>query len=458
MALSAVAVAQQQRAVVNQDAPMFLLPDAHREPILMLERGVVIQVIRVEGAWTNIRVEGSRLGDRYGYIETRFLQQPGGAASSSGPSPTPAPSAKSATPTTSTQSPTPSSKGSNNGATTAPASSVASTPVVQPSPPPLQPTPAAVADSAAPIASTTTLSNNAPPRPNPALALNRRSIPLTKGTSVTITVPSALLQYDGYFIRGGTRIVAANISAADDGVAVNDSAEWKLAGLPALVDVSFEKVSKKKNYTEVELRGPIAVVKLRFDGSVRSVESALGEVAIPGNHRSDGVDQYLGEVYDMLSPTFFGGNLAALSTDRKRAILSAVQSAPGGDVRLYKGQPYAYFDLGTDGSVYNDLRFNQVSLIANVLNEQLFTRMRGLSRYFSGVPELPGVTVTYQIRHKSFLEKYAPESIYYLEIYGPMDQMQKFAAADITNQQFLDASVVLVDGNRVQIPLSASGN
>jgi len=64
-------------------------------------------------------------------------------------------------------------------------------------------------------------------------------------------------------------------------------------------------------------------------------------------------------------------------------------------------------------------------LIANVLNQQLFTRMRMLSRWCSGVPELPGVAVTYQIRHRDFLKKYADEAVYYLEIYAPMEPVRE---------------------------------
>lgn len=40
-------------------------------------------------------------------------------------------------------------------------------------------------------------------------------------------------------------------------------------------------------------------------------------------------------------------------------------------------------------------------------------------------------------------------------IYAPSEATKKFADADTTNQQFIDSCVVLANGNRIQVPLSA---
>src|SRR6185503_2506120 len=64
---------QQQTGVIVQDAPLLLLPEKGRSPILIMEKGVVVQVVRREGAWFNITVQGSRWGDRTGYVEARYL-------------------------------------------------------------------------------------------------------------------------------------------------------------------------------------------------------------------------------------------------------------------------------------------------------------------------------------------------------------------------------------------------
>ena len=67
----APALAQQAR-IIQRDAPMYLEPGA-LEPILQLEAGVVVSVLRVEGEWLRVSVEGSRWGTRTGYIHSRYL-------------------------------------------------------------------------------------------------------------------------------------------------------------------------------------------------------------------------------------------------------------------------------------------------------------------------------------------------------------------------------------------------
>ena len=66
--------AQRLEGRILQDAPLFLLPDSKREPLVIMEAGVRVHIIRVEGAWINVTVEGSRWGDRTGYVEATFVQ------------------------------------------------------------------------------------------------------------------------------------------------------------------------------------------------------------------------------------------------------------------------------------------------------------------------------------------------------------------------------------------------
>ena len=66
--------AAQQTGLIVKDAPLLLLPDASRQPVAIMEAGVVVTVHRREGAWFNITVEGGQFGRRTGYVEARFLE------------------------------------------------------------------------------------------------------------------------------------------------------------------------------------------------------------------------------------------------------------------------------------------------------------------------------------------------------------------------------------------------
>jgi hypothetical protein len=86
----ALVSAQQQTGVILQDAPLVLLPEKGRSPLLIIEKGVPVEVIRGEGDWFNITVHGSRWGDRTGYVEAKYLQfrVPDSTQAASTPAPT----------------------------------------------------------------------------------------------------------------------------------------------------------------------------------------------------------------------------------------------------------------------------------------------------------------------------------------------------------------------------------
>ena len=42
----------------------------------------------------------------------------------------------------------------------------------------------------------------------------------------------------------------------------------------------------------------------------------------------------------------------------------------------------------------------------------------------------------------------------FVKIYAPSDMIRKFAAQDITSQQFIDGCFVILDGNRISVPLA----
>jgi hypothetical protein len=59
---------------IIKDAPLFLVADATRQPLLIMEAGVFVDVHRREGNWVQVTVSGSRFGQRTGYVEARFIE------------------------------------------------------------------------------------------------------------------------------------------------------------------------------------------------------------------------------------------------------------------------------------------------------------------------------------------------------------------------------------------------
>ena len=92
-----------------------------------------------------------------------------------------------------------------------------------------------------------------------------------------------------------------------------------------------------------------------------------------------------------------------------------------------------------------------------MLNENLLKTLKAFAEPVKDVTSLYGLKLEFVIPHKSFLEESAAPATYAVQLYAPADLIGKFAAADITNQQFGDGCVVIVDDNRVQVSLTATG-
>jgi hypothetical protein len=247
----------------------------------------------------------------------------------------------------------------------------------------------------------------------------------------------------------GVRIFAAEIRGSGSAVSVSGKSAWQVAGFPSSEIFNVEKISTKKGFTEVELRARFVWLKLRFfDADLNGAFAAVTN--------SNPVD-YLAESYSLLSREFFSGPLSTLSSDQQLGLIRyAHVDAEGAAIRseVYKDNLYMVVDLGSDSSVYNDLKFTQASLIAHVLNEDLLKKLKGFASILKGAQGVFGVKLEYGISHKSFLDEAAKASEYKLQLYAPVSEITKFADADVTNQQFVDSCVVIVDGSRIQVPLS----
>lgn len=68
--------------VVRVDSPIYLLPDASREPLRMAKAGSILRLVGVSGDWMNVEFQDPSLGRRAGFILTRnvAVSEPVGAA------------------------------------------------------------------------------------------------------------------------------------------------------------------------------------------------------------------------------------------------------------------------------------------------------------------------------------------------------------------------------------------
>ncbi len=299
----------------------------------------------------------------------------------------------------------------------------------------------------------------------------------TKGDLVTLKVPLNYLEREGvrngYYILG-LPIFTGAISSSGDKLTVNGHTDWDTCCFPSLQEFTVDKVGKKRDknieYTEIEMINPTIglrgvdrlhsatlVVKLRFMPPITTAQTFKQLTAI-GKYDSPEMQAYLDRLYDSIGKQFFKGPLIDLEDKKKRTLLRFVHMTARStriSDETYKGNLYMVIDLNTDDIVYNDLKLNQVARVATILNERLLNTLKAFAESVKDVVELQGLKMEMQIPHKSFLETSAIPQIDKLELYAPVDLIRKFAEADITNQQFIDGCTVIVNTNRIQVPLAS---
>jgi len=148
---------------------------------------------------------------------------------------------------------------------------------------------------------------------------------------------------------------------------------------------------------------------------------------------------------------------STLPDDKRLRILAFAHMAAGSATigsETYKDKLYLVVNLGESDTVYNELKLNQAARVAKVMNEKLLTVLKALASPIADVAGIYGLKIEFQVPHRNFLNAGTYAETDKLEAYVPADAVKKFADADITSQQLVDGSVVIVNDNRVQVGLS----
>jgi hypothetical protein len=274
--------------------------------------------------------------------------------------------------------------------------------------------------------------------------------------TVTLKIPAALIGFEKINAWRGTTNYTAYIQGLAGGkVAVNTRSDWRAAGWPLMRNLRLEKVEQKSDYTEVELRQGGENVKLRFQG-VKDLNAAFAQVVYPGNTESfESSDYYKTEVIDRFLPTIFKGRLATIHFETQMLLLKGANydlNFVGGEE--YKGKFYVVL-RDTTADVYNTLQLNQAARVSRVTEGTILTALRGTYKLIGGIEEIDGVKIEMRVLYKDFVnEHYSAPHADDLHAYVPFSLIQEFDEAEITNQDLVDRSIFLVNGNRVKVSLT----
>lgn len=245
-------------------------------------------------------------------------------------------------------------------------------------------------------------------------------------------------------------------------IVVNGRQDWQDAGWPAMLEFTLSKVDTSKTKTEVELKREttttpwVTILHLQFQMSPELVSDAFERVVFEGSSAEfEKSSYYRKEVADRLLPKIFSfGKLSELPREQQLILIKASGYEPDKvSESEYKGRVYISFTIEGE-SVYNTLQLGQTARVARVVQDSLLSEFKDKYRILAGTPGIDGVKLKMEVAYKDFTETLALPRHDILEIYTTLETIKKFNDAEITSQQLLDESIVLVNGDRVQVSLN----
>ena len=275
------------------------------------------------------------------------------------------------------------------------------------------------------------------------------------GDVVTLKIPLSYLQYEAVRIRDSKKIYSADVLTSGNKVFIGGSEEWLTCCFPSMLEAKVEKVSfdKKTKIAEIEMASGGTVFKIRYAG----IAKTFGLLALRDGKNAPEAVEYLDSKYNELGRKIFVGSLSETTDDARREILKSAYSAFSNvavSAETFKDQNYLALNLGKSETVNNEIQMNQSARVARLISDQMLTFLKTMAKGATGVRGMSGIKLQMSIHHYNFVDysSFGPDDD--LQLYVPLDLIFKFANADITSQQLIDGSFVIVNDNRVSVSLS----
>jgi hypothetical protein len=281
-------------------------------------------------------------------------------------------------------------------------------------------------------------------------------ITLSKQQPLVIRIPRKLLQYENDSIRSGLPIYTANLSVVGETIMVEGESDWQLRGWPPMLTLFYEKSSKDNERIEIEFRSSSAYVKLRFAADTPNVDAALRQLVFLGSAETFESTAEFKALTEKLLPIKFSGVLAEIPRDKQLQLLKDLgYNDDEMSVVELKGKQYIAFSATYPAAEFNSRQVNQGARVATVLKALVLPAFDKVAPVITDANGIYGIKIRTRIFYQDFLPKRNRKTrVEVLEIFAPYDMVEKLFNLEITNQKLVDGSIVLVNGDRIEVDLS----
>ncbi len=216
----------------------------------------------------------------------------------------------------------------------------------------------------------------------------------------------------------------------------------KIYTTSSIVAYRVSAIERKQEYTEVNLskiNDRLVDIKLQFGNSIKDVEKAFSEVTFLG-----GVEEFVKSEYYQ--------NLYNPNLDREMGELPKKINEVSNQTEIFKEKKYLVSSY-LDKRAYNSNRVNQAERTARTVQEY-FPVIKKKEELLLSLKEIDGIKLEVKIAFRDFVDKSSRTQFDELKFYVPKDLLKLFMDADITDQELIDKSIILLNDNRVRVNLS----
>jgi len=233
-----------------------------------------------------------------------------------------------------------------------------------------------------------------------------------------------------------------------------------------MLTLFYEKSSKEKEYTEIEFRSSLAYAKLRFAADTPNLDAALRQLVFLGSAESFESSAEFKALTEKLLPIRFSGVLAEIPRDKQFQLLKDLgYNDDEMGVAEFKGKQYISFSPTYPTAEFNSLQVNQAARVATVLKSFVLPAFDKVAPVITDANGIYGIKIKARIFYREFRSNQDIRSkrnqrprVEVLEIFAPYALVEKLYNHEITNQKMVDGSIVLVNGDRIQVDLSKAAH
>ncbi|MBO0860383.1 MAG: hypothetical protein J2P21_18280 [Chloracidobacterium sp.] len=281
-------------------------------------------------------------------------------------------------------------------------------------------------------------------------------IALKKGQQLIVKIPAKLLKYETRSVSTGTPILAASVSAPAETVTIEGASDWQTRGWPLMITLYYEKSTKKKEYTEVELRSSQAYVKLRFSPDTPAVNAVLRQLIYFGSVEMFESSAEFKALREKLLPVTFHGTLGQIPRDKQLQLIKDLDyNDEDLGVEEFEGKQYITFST-TDLTIeFNSRKMKQGARIATILKGRLLPALDKIAPVITDANGIYGIKIRARIFYKDFRsERNLQPHVEVFDIFAPYDLVEQFYNQDITDQKLVEGIFILIDGKRIEVDLA----